>query len=224
MAFRSKIDFTTTASIAAPTGTIASDILVIQFAQSNNTSGPFTATGWNLIGQSPTGGSTWGQCAMWALGSVSNFAFKDSTGAAISGTQSGTISAWSGRNTTTPITASAVSHANDGGAVTTNPVITCAAGDDLVMGTTQQNNAIPGAATGTPTVTAMTNSSDGTTGWSYGYAQAVGAGSSTAYTRSSTAYFTRDTIVFSLAATGGILASYGTAPVKNSLLLMGMGV
>lgn len=207
MAFRSSTDFSTFTGLGAPPGTVASDILILALYETSAVNRPYTCSGWTLIAENPSTPAPYGASLYWALGSVSNFTFLNSASTPIT-TQSGTISAWSGRNTTTPVTAFNVASASDASTTTTASTVTAAAGDDLIWVATQQNAIAYGAAVGTPTMTDISTGNDGNTAWALSRAENIGAGTTTAYTRTNNTFLIRNQITLALAAGGGAPTRY----------------
>lgn len=151
MAFRSTISATGTTSGTGvdpgkPAGTIAGDILIAEVSGGVNTSFlPVVApSGWTAIASISKPENSVHSAFFWALGDVAGTIF-DST----SGTSDITvrISAFSGRNTTTPITASAQAIDSSGSSSAPAPSVVAAANDDLmVVWYDGQTNVIFGAA------------------------------------------------------------------------------
>ena len=207
MAFRSSTDFSTFTGLGAPAGTISSDILLLALYETSAVNRPYTCSGWTLIAENPSTPAAYGVSLYWALGSVSNFTFLNSASAVVT-TQSGTISAWTGRNTTSPVTAFSTTSASDASTTTTANTVTAAAGDDLIWVATQQNAIAYGPAVGTPTMTDFSTGNDGNTAWAISRAEGIGAGITTAYTRTNTTFLIRNTITLALASSGGPINYY----------------
>jgi hypothetical protein len=194
VALRSSTNFTTLTGLSAPAGTQATDILVVVFISESNVA-ITVPSGWTAI-QAPTP-AVWLEYSYWAPGNVASFAFAQG----VSTTNSGTIMALTGVNTSAPITNSAYTSASVGGATTvTLPTVAANSGDFLILANSQQNSNIPGSATGSPSATNLNSVSSTTTGFALDYVSGLTSGATTAYTRSAAAFNLNTSIVISIAA------------------------
>ena len=120
-----------TVSPAVPAGAIASDVLIMEISGTISSSAlPLTPpAGWTLIGSDVVSGN-WSSHYYWAMGDVASTTFTAS-GATFNCTAR--ISAFSGRNTSTPISTSAVVDFAGNFANLTSSALTVATGDDVYI-------------------------------------------------------------------------------------------
>jgi hypothetical protein len=208
MTFRSSTSFTTMSGLALPAGTVSTDIVVLTISDTIDIANrPYTCPGWTLITENPATPSVGGISMYWALGSVASLAFVDAVSNPVT-TQYGVIESHSGISTSTPIRSYSTLATADSNVFTTAPTGTASAGDDLIVAMTQQAAAAYGSAVGSPTLTDILNGNDGSITLAVGYASSLSAGTTTAYTRTSTAYQGRWGISLILASIPGVSSYY----------------
>ena len=194
-----------------PAGVVASDILIACIvANGSNSGAAITAAGWTVIQTSGNQGN--GLCVtyLWAPGSVATTTFGLTN---IATNTWGSISAFSGRNTSAPISASAINIAPTGSsgaigsATQIAPSVTAVANDDLYV------NWISAQATAMGTVPLpltqrdlsqiKTNAGGNLFYDAIGTYDSVAAGATTAYTETPTYFYYDVAVQISLAAASG---------------------
>ena len=183
-----------TVTATLPAGTVASDVLigVIHGGQgSANWASITPPAGWTLIAdQTP---AVWGQRTWWAPGNVADLTW---TGW-VAGFPEVTLFAYSGRDTTAPITDSDFAYADDATGNIAAPAVTAAAGDDIFTHWSAQNT-FPITSPPAPLTTIVTDAiADDRTS---GYQNNVSAGSQGPYTVTAGSFVARFAVTVALKA------------------------